>query len=137
MQLNPYLFFNGQCEAAFRFYEQCLGGKIEVMMTHAGTPAAENVPAEWRDKILHARMTVGGQVLMASDAPPGRYHAPQGFSVSLQIGNPAEAERIFNALARDGMIQMPFGQTFWAYRFGMVVDRFGIPWMVNCEKAAR
>jgi len=83
MQLNPYLFFNGQCEAAFRFYEQCLGGKIEVMMTHAGTPAAENVPAEWRDKILHARMTVGGQVLMASDAPPGRYHAPQGFSVCL------------------------------------------------------
>ena len=132
MQLNPYLLFNGQCEEAFKFYEQCLKGKIEAMMTHAGTPAETQVPPEWRNKILHARMTVGNQVLMASDAPPGRYERPQGFSVSIGLTDTAEAERIFSALAENGKVGMPLQQTFWATRFGMVVDRFGIPWMINC-----
>ena len=136
MKLNPYLFFNGQCEAAFKFYEKCVGGKIEAMLTHEGTPAEQDVPPEWRKKILHARLTVGDQVLMASDAPPERYEQPKGFSVSLNIDDPAEAERIFHALAEKGKVQMPLEQTFWAIRFGMCVDRFGIPWMVNCEKAA-
>ena len=136
MQLNPYLLFNGQCEAAFKFYAKVFGGKIEAMMPHKGSPAEGHVPAEWRDKILHARMTIGEQLLMASDAPPGRFEKPQGFSVSLNISDPAEAERVFNELAKDGKIQMPFTQTFWAHRFGMAVDRFGIPWMVNCEKPA-
>ena len=134
MQLNPYLLFNGQCEAAFKFYEKCLGGKIEAMLTHEGTPAEQDVPPEWRKKILHARLTVGDQVLMASDAPPERYEKPQGFSVSLNVNTPAEAERIFHALAEKGKVQMPLAQTFWAIRFGMCVDQFGIPWMVNCEK---
>lgn len=137
MQLNPYLFFNGDCEVAFKFYEQCLGGKIEGMLTHAGTPAESHVPPEWRDKILHARLTVGDQVLMASDAPPGHYNQPKGFSVSIQIKDPAEAERIFEALSENGTVQMPMAETFWAARFGMLVDRFGIPWMVNCEQAAQ
>ena len=136
MQLNPYLTFNGQCEAAFKFYEKCLGGKIEAMLTHEGTPAEQHVPPEWRKKILHARLTVGDQVLMASDAPPERYEKPQGFSVSLNVNTPAEAERIFHALAENGKVQMPLEQTFWAVRFGMLVDRFGIPWMINCEQAA-
>jgi PhnB protein len=136
MQLNPYLFFTGQCEAAFKFYEVCLGGRIEAMITHAGTPAEKQVPPEWRDKILHARLTVGDEVLMASDAPPGRQERPQGFSVSLQVGTPAEAERIFHALAQDGKVTMPIQKTFWAERFGMLVDQFGIPWMINCEPAA-
>jgi PhnB protein len=133
MQLNPYLVFNGECEAAFKFYAKCLGGKIEAMMTHAGTPAEQHVPPEWRDKILHARIVVGDAVLMASDAPPDRYQKPQGFSVSIQINNQAEGERIFRALSENGSVQMPFEQTFWASRFGMCVDQFGIPWMVNCE----
>ena len=133
MQLNPYLFFNGQCEEAFKFYADCLGGQIEAMMSHAGTPAEEHVPAEWRDKIMHARLSVGDQVLMASDAPPEHYQKPQGFSVSIGIKDPAEAERIFNALAENGTVQMPLQQTFWARSFGMCVDRFGIPWMINCE----
>jgi PhnB protein len=136
MQLNPYLLFNGQCEAAFRFYEKCLGGKIEAMLTHEGTPAEQDVPPEWRKKILHARLTVGDEVLMASDAPPERYEKPQGFSVSLNIDNAGEAERIFRALSENGKVHMPMQQTFWAERFGMCVDRFGTPWMVNCEKAA-
>jgi PhnB protein len=134
MQLNPYLLFNGQCESAFKFYAQTLGAKIDAMMTHAGTPAEEHVPAEWRDKILHARLVLGDQVLMASDAPPGRYERPQGFSVSISLNDLAKAERVFKALAENGTVQMPFEKTFWAAGFGMCVDRFGIPWMVNCEQ---
>lgn len=132
MQLSPYLNFNGQCEAAFKFCEKCLGGKIEAMITFAGTPAEEHAPPELRNKILHARLIVGGDALMGSDAPPDRYEAPKGFSVSLQIDDPADAERIFHALAENGIVQMPIQQTFWADRFGMLVDQFGIPWMVNC-----
>jgi PhnB protein len=135
MQLQPYLHFNGDCETAFKYYEQCLGGEIEAMMTHAGTPAEQSVPAEWRNKILHARLVVGDAVLMASDAPPGHYHKPQGFSVSIQINEPARAEDIFRALADGGTVIMPFQQTFWAARFGMLVDKFGTPWMVNCDWA--
>ena len=133
MQTNPYIFFNGQCEAAFRFYERSLGAKIVAMMPHAGTPAEEQVPPEWRDKIIHARLVLGDQVLMGSDAPPDHFEKPQGFSVTLGIDDPADAERIFNALAENGTIRMPIQQTFWALRFGMLVDRFGIPWMINCE----
>jgi PhnB protein len=134
MQLNPYLTFNGNCEAAFKFYEQVLGGKIVAMIPHEGTPAAEHVPSEWRSKVMHARLVTGDKVLMGSDAPPDRYQAMQGFSVTLGIDDPSEAERIFNALAKDGTVRMPIQPTFWAVRFGMLVDQFGTPWMVNCEK---
>lgn len=134
MQLHPYLFFNGDCEAAFKFYEQCLGGKIQAMTTHAGTPSEEHVPAEWRHKVLHASLIVGDQVLLASDVPPGQYEKPKGFFVHLQMKDPTEAERIFHALAEDGMVQMPLQPTFWATLFGMLVDRFAIPWMVHCER---
>ena len=136
MQLSPYLSFNGQCEEAFKFYEKCLGGKIDAMMPHEGSPAADHVPAEWRSKILHARMVIGDQVLMASDAPPNQFHPPQGFSVSIQVTDSGEAERIFRALTENGTVTMPIAETFWAARFGMLVDRFGIPWMINCDKAA-
>ena len=136
MQLNPYLTFNGQCEEAFKFYEKALGGKIVGMVRHEGTPAAEHVPPAWRHKIMHAFMTVGGTALMGSDAPPERYSEPKGFSVSLQMDDPAEAERVFKALAEKGTVHMAIQQTFWADRFGMLVDRFGIPWMVNCSKPA-
>ena len=133
MQLNPYLFFNGNCADAFKFYEKCLGGKIVTMMTHEGTPAAEQVPANWREKIIHARMTVGDQVLMGSDAPPDRYAPMKGFGVSFAVDSPADAERIFKALSEKGAVGMPMQQTFFAVRFGMVVDQFGTPWMITCE----
>ena len=136
MQLNPYLLFNGKCEAAFKFYEKCLGGKITTMMPHEGSPAAAHVSAEWLPKILHARLEVGDAVLMASDAPPGRQEKPQGFSVNIGVKDPAEAERIFHALSQGAAVTMPLAETFWAARFGMLTDRFGIPWMLNCEKAA-
>ena len=135
MQLNPYLIFNGQCEAAFKFYEQCLAGKVASMFTYAGTPMADKVPPAWRSKIIHATLTVGDKVLMGADAPPEHFDKPQGFSVSIALKDPAEAERIFNALAKNGTVSMPLQKTFWAQRFGMLVDQFGIPWMINCEQA--
>jgi PhnB protein len=136
MQLNPYLLFNGQCEAAFKFYERCLGGRLELMLTHGESPMAPQVPPEWRNKIMHARLVVGDKVLMGSDAPPDHYEEPKGFSVSLGIDDPADAGRIFDAMAEKGTVRMPLQKTFWALRFGMLVDQFGIPWMINCEGAA-
>ena len=137
MQLNPYLSFNGQCEAAFKFYEQCLVGKIVTMLTYEDSPMAEQVPSEWRNKILHASLIVGDKAwMMGADAPPEQHEETKGFSVSLGIEDPAEAERIFHALAENGTVRMPIQQTFWTIRFGMLVDQFGIPWMVNCERAA-
>jgi len=134
-QLNAYLFFNGQCEEAFTFYAKVLGGEIEAMMPHEGTPAAGNVPPEWRKKIIHARMRVGDTLLMASDAPPDHSEPAKGFKVNIGVDDPKEAERIFKAFSEGGTVQMPIQETFWALRFGMLVDRFGTPWMVNCEKA--
>jgi PhnB protein len=136
MQLNPYLYFDGRCEEAFKFYEKALGGIIKAVMTYEGSPSAEHVPAEWRKKIMHATIEIGGEPLMGSDPQPKYYSKPQGFSVSLSVGKVADAERVFNALAEGGKIGIPLQQTFWAARFGMVTDRFGIPWMVNCEKDA-
>lgn len=135
MKLNTYLFFDGECEAAFKFYEQCLGGKIEALMRHTGSPMEAEVPPEWREKILHACLMVGDRLLMGSDAPPGHFERPQGFAVSVNVADPSEAERVFNALAKGGTITMPIEKTFWSVRFGMLVDRFGIPWMVNCDQA--
>lgn len=136
MHVSPYLTFDGQCEAAFRFYAECLGGTIEVMQPHGDSPLAAETPPGWRDRILHARLALGGAVLMGSDTPPGAYARPQGLSVSLQIDDPERAERVFGALAEGGTVAMPIQQTFWAARFGMVTDRFGTPWMVNCDQPA-
>jgi PhnB protein len=137
VQFTPYLNFNGQCAEAFRFYEQVLGGKIEVMTTHGESPIADEVPTTWHNRIIHARLVVGDQVLLASDSPPEYYEKPQGLYVALNVENLAGAERIFNALAENGTVKMPFDKTFWAAGgFGMLVDRFGTPWMVNSEKGA-
>jgi PhnB protein len=135
MQLTSYLAFNGQCEEAFRFYEQALGGKIGAMVPHEGSPAEQSVPPEWKKKIMHARLDLNGAVLMGGDAPPNHYHKPTGFSVSLQVKDPVEAERFFKALSENGTVQMPIQQTFFSPRFGMLIDQFGIPWMINCEPA--
>lgn len=136
MQLNPYLAFNGQCKEAFKFYQQCLGGTVETMMTWGDSPMADQVPAEWRDKIMHTTLIVGETALLGADAPPDHYETPRGFSVAVQIDDPAEAERIFSALSENGTVTMPLQQTFRAARFGMATDRFGIAWMVNCGQAA-
>ena len=136
MRLNPYLTFNGQCEAAFKFYEKCLGAKIVMMMTYGASPLAEQTPPDWREKILHAMLTVGDHVLSGADAHPEQYQKPQGFAVQLNVGAQKEAERIFETLAEKGAVQMPLQETFWALRFGTLVDQFGTPWIINCEKLA-
>jgi PhnB protein len=132
MQVNPYLFYNGNCEAALKYYQKVLGAEIEAMLTYEGGPAEMPIPPEWKKKIMHAKITIDGEVIMASDAPPGNFHAPQGFSVSLQVEDPADAERRFKALSEGGKVNMPFGKTFFSRGFGMCTDQFGTPWMVNC-----
>jgi PhnB protein len=136
MKWNPYLIFNGQCATAFKYYERILGGKIVALITHADMPAEARAqtPPAWGSLIMHARLEVGNNVLMGSDAPPDHFEKPQGMSVSLQIEDPKEAERIFAALSDNGSVRMPLQETFWAVRFGMLVDQFGIPWMINCDR---
>jgi len=133
MRANAYLNFNGNCEQAFRFYAEATGATIDQMMSFESSPMVDQMPPEARKMIIHASMRVGDTVIMASDAPGDRYRKPQGFSVSLVVDTPAEAERIFSALSAGGEVIMPLQQTFFAARFGMLTDKFGIPWMVNCE----
>jgi len=132
MQLNPYLNFEGHCEAAFTFYAQVLGGRVGTIFRYAGTQLAAQVPADWQDKVMHGSVTVGGMELMGADVARDRYEAPKGFSLSIQLTDTTEAERVFQELSTGGRIVMALEKTFWADRFGMVVDRFGMSWMVNC-----
>lgn len=136
MQFNSHVSFDGKCEQAFRFYHQVFGGEIVTMMPYEGSPVAGQVAPEWRGKILHASLQVGEHWIMGGDAPPDRYQRPQGFSIGIQLSDPVEAERIFNALADGGSMRVPLAETFWAQRFGMLVDRFGVPWLVNCGKVS-
>jgi PhnB protein len=132
MDLNPYLTFDGRCEAALKFYESILRGKIEALMRFADMPG--HAPANWSDKVMHGSLKFGDNVLMGSDAPPERYEPMKGMWVSLQVKEPPEAERVFKALAEKGKVAMEIQETSWAHRFGMLVDQFGTPWMINCHK---
>ena len=131
--MTPYLSFNGQCEAAFEFYERCFGAQRGPIFRYAGSPMADQIPPDWQNKVMHGSLTVGEQVVMGGDVTPDRYEAPRGFSLSVQIASTTEAERLFQDLSGEGRVVMPLEKTFWAARFGMVVDRFGIPWQINCE----
>src|SRR5262245_60759420 len=125
MDVSPYLDFNGDCEVAFKFYEQCLGGTLGPIFRYAGTPLADQVPVDWQDKVMHASLKLGNQVLMGADVAPDRYAAPKGFSLSVQLSDIDAAERMFQQLATGGTIVTPLERTFWAVRFGVAVDRFG------------
>ena len=135
MDINPYLSFKGDCEAAFKFYEQCLGGELGAIFRYGGSALANGVPPEWSDKVMHGSVRVGNQVLMGADVTPDQYQEPQGFSLSIQITSVADAERIFRDLSARGVVVMPLEKTFWAERFGVVIDRFSIRWLINCEGA--
>lgn len=134
MQLNPYLNFPGTCEDAFAFYAKTLGGKITATHRFGESPMGDQVPADWKNKIMHTSLIANGQVLMGSDGTPDRFQKVQGFAVSLNLDTAEAADRIFAELAAGGVTEMPIQETFWAERFGMCTDRFGIPWMVNCHK---
>jgi len=137
MQIATYLNFNGNCEAAFKFYAKTLGGKITMMMTQGQSPMGDTVPTEMKSKIMHASLEMpGGGNLMGADHPQGKKVQPTGFCVSIQLKDVAEAERLFKGLSDGGTVQMDFQKTFWSPGFGMCTDKFGIPWMVNCAPAA-
>jgi PhnB protein len=133
MQITPYLSFNGNCAEAFRFYERCLGGRIEMMHTYGESPMKDQTPPGWENRVMHVHLDVKGQPLFGSDAPPEHFSPAQGMHVSIGLSSFADGERIFRELSEGGMVTMPFEKTFWAPGFGMCVDRFGTPWMVNVE----
>ena len=132
--IQPYLFFNGSCEAAVTFYQKAIGAQVEMMMRFKDSPEAPppgTVPAGYENKIMHTSFRVGGSVVMASDGCSEGKANFQGFSLSLTVPNEAEADRVFAALSDGGQVQMPLGKTFWSPRFGMLTDRFGLGWMIS------
>ena len=134
MELTTSVHFGGQCEAAFKFYERCLGAKIASMLTWGDSPVATQVPPEWQKKVLHARLMIGDSALVGGDFPPEQHKQPKGFSLLLAIADPVDAERVFAALAENGTVGMPMQKTFWSSRFGVVVDQFGLQWDISCEQ---
>jgi PhnB protein len=130
MQLHTYLNFGGNCEQAFRFYEQHLGGKITMMMRHGEQPNPGDVAPEWKNAVLHARMNLGGTELLGADIPPDRFQPIRSAYLSLTVGSIEEAERIYGLLSDGGQIFMPMEETFFAIRFAMLRDKFGTSWMI-------
>ena len=136
MHVSTYLNFNGQCGAAINFYEKALGARLLFKMTWGESPMAGEMPAESHNLIMHSTLTLGDGQIMCADSPSDCYEKPAGISVSLHVKDATEGERIFKALSENGSVTMPFEKTFWSPGFGMCVDQFGIPWMVNTEAAA-
>ena len=134
MQINIHLNFNGRCQEAFEFYEKAFGGKIVYMMTYGDSPMASQFSPDWHRKIMHASFECPGGSFMGADSPVDRFQQPQGFAVTLSFSDPAEADRVFQALSEKAVVTMPISETFWAQRFGMLTDQFGTPWMINCSK---
>jgi len=136
MNIIPHLNFNGQCKEAFDFYAKLLDGEVKFSMTWGEMPggAADQFPPETHKLIMHTTLEVDGDFIMGADSPPDRYTSPKGITVSIGVKDKAKGEKIFNALANGGSVTMPYAETFWSPGFGMCVDRFGIPWMVNTEE---
>ena len=131
MKLNPYLAFDGTCREAFEFYEKALSGKIAFLQTIGESPMASNTPPEAHGRVMHVTLQIGDQVLQGADAPPGQFTQPAGFSVALHFDDLTSGEHVFSALAQNGTVKMPFQSTFWAKGFGVLIDQFGTPWIVN------
>jgi PhnB protein len=136
LDLHVSLAFNGQCEAAFRFYERCLSGTITFMLTWGKSPMAAEAPPGWETKVYHSTLKIGDAVVIGGDFSSDRYEQPHGFSFVLQMDDPIAAEGVFQALSENGRVDMPLQETFWAGRFGVLKDQFGITWTINCEKVA-
>jgi len=134
MSCHPNLTFDGRCEAAFRLYEECFRGKTVFQMTYENAPGDFGALPDWGKKIFHATFEASGMKFAGGDQPPERYQKPQGFAMQYNLSDPGEADRIFSRLSANGTVQMPLQETFWAARFGVVTDEFGIPWVINCEK---
>ena len=137
MSLSCHLVFDGVCDRAFRAYQRILGGELKTLLTFGQSPLAEQLPPDWQGRILHATLVLDDQELMGSDAFPGAYAQPQGFSVTVGYADVDRARAVFDALADGGRLHMPFQATFWSPGFGVLVDRYGVPWEVNCTAAAQ
>jgi PhnB protein len=135
MQLHTYLNYGGNCEQAFRFYEQHLGGKITMLMRHGENPTPGQVGSDWKEKVLHARMNLGGTELLGADVPADRFQPMRSAYLSLTAGSTEEAERIYSLLSKGGEIFMPMEETFFATRFAMLRDSFGTSWMILHPRA--
>lgn len=136
MELYPYLQFGGRCAEAFAFYARHLHAQDMTLMPYRGSPAEAQAPEAWRDKIMHASARIGSGMLMGSDGMPDQAHQGiKGCALAISAANEAEAERLFDALAQNGTVTMPLQSTFWASKFGMLTDQFGVGWMVWCERA--
>jgi PhnB protein len=136
VKIRAHLCFDGTCEAAFRFYQETLGGQLVTMLRYGESPLADTTPASMRDKILHASLVLGSEELLGVDVAPDDHRPPAGYFVLLNVPELARARDVFAALSAGGSVRMPFQSTFWSPGFGVLVDRFGIPWEVNCESAA-
>ena len=134
MKIFTYLNYGGNCADAFRFYEQHLGGRITMMVTHGQQPNPENVAPEWKNAVLHARISIGGTELLGADIPPDRFQPMRSAYLSLIVDSTPEAERIYALLSDGGQIFMPMEETFFAHRFAMLRDKFGTSWMILHER---
>ena len=133
--MQAYLTFNGNAAEALAFYAKALGGKVAFSMSFGESPMGAETPAAYKDKVMHATLEARGHQLMASDLPPGMpFEGHKGFSLSVDGNTVEEGKKLFEALAEGGEVTMPWGPQFWAAGFGMLKDKFGVPWMVNCEK---
>jgi len=130
MQVEPYLFLDGRCEEAIEFYQRALGAKVEMLVRFKDAPESGHTPPGAENKVMHSSLRIGDTTVMASDGHCQGKPSFQGFSLSLPLPDVAEAERVFNALAEGGQVNQPLIETFFSPRFGMVADRFGVPWMV-------
>ena len=131
MKLNPYLEFDGRCREAFEFYREALSGQIVFLQTIGESPLAATLPLEAHTSVMHATLQIGDQRLQGGDVQSGQFTKPAALRVALHYDDVAEGERVFNALAENGNVQMPYQATYWAKGFGMLIDQFGVPWMVN------
>jgi PhnB protein len=137
MQIAAYLNYPGTCREAFQFYAKCLGGTLGEIFTFGNSPMKDQTPPDWHNKVLHVTLTTGNSVLMGSDAAPQHYKTPQGFTVAINLASVEQGDLIFKALSEGGTVTMPFGKTFWSAGFGAFVDRYGQPWMINCDPASQ
>ena len=136
MKLYTYLNYGGNCRQAFEFYAEHLGGKITMVTTHGEQPEPGNVPPDWKNAVLHARIEIGGTTVLGADIPPDRFQPMRSAYLSLMLESVDEAERVYALLSEDGQIFMPMAETFFAHRFAMLRDRFGTSWMLLHERAA-
>src|SRR3954470_7072416 len=131
MNISPHLCFDGQCREAFQLYQAVLGGTIQTMLTYGESPMAVSIDPRWQDRIVHATLALDGVELTGVDMIPGSYRQPQGFFITLTVDGAARAQEVFSTLSEGGVIQVAFESTFWSPGFGVLVDRFSIPWEIN------